>query len=90
MIVATNIAALFLAVAALASLYRVVRGPSVADRMVALDTLLFTGVAALGIQIVRTGDTTYISLLVIAVLTAFISTVVIARYIEAETSNDAD
>ncbi len=90
MIVATNIAALFLAVAALASLYRVVRGPSVADRMVALDSLLFTGVAALGVQIFRTGDTTYISLLVIAVLTAFISTVVIARYIEAETSNDAD
>ena len=90
MIVATNLASIFLAVGALASLYRVVRGPSVADRMVALDTLLFTGVAALGIQIVRTGDTTYISLLVIAVLTAFISTVVIARYIEAETSHDTD
>lgn len=85
MITATTIAAVLLATAAVASVVRVVRGPSVADRMVALDTLLFTGVGGLGVYIVRTGDTTYVPVLVVAVLTAFISTVVVARYIEAET-----
>ncbi len=85
MIVATWIAGALLAVAAVASVVRVVRGPSVADRMVALDTLLFVGVGGLGVYIVSTGDTTYIAVLVIAVLTAFISTVIVARYIEAET-----
>lgn len=85
MIVATWIAGTLLAIAAVASVVRVVRGPSVADRMVALDTLLFIGVGGIGVYIVSTGDTTYIAVLVIAVLTAFISTVIVARYIEAET-----
>ena len=85
MILAAYIAAALLGLAAIAAVVRVGRGPSVADRMVALDTLLFIGVAGIGVYIVRTGDTTYIPVLVVAVLTAFISTVVVARYIEAET-----
>jgi multicomponent Na+:H+ antiporter subunit F len=85
MIIATNVAAVLLAVAAAAAVFRVVRGPSVADRMVALDTLLFIGVAGIGAFTVRTGDTTFVPVLVVAVLTAFVSTVVVARYIEAET-----
>ena len=84
MILAVNIAAFLLFVAAGAAAVRVVIGPSVADRMVALDTLLFIGVAGIGTFIVRTGETTYLPVLVIAVLTAFVSTVVVARYIEAE------
>ncbi|MDH5373497.1 MAG: monovalent cation/H+ antiporter complex subunit F, partial [Acidimicrobiia bacterium] len=63
----------------------IVLGPSVADRMVALDTLLFIGIGGLGVYVVRTGDTTYVPVLVIAALIAFIGTVVVARYIEAET-----
>lgn len=85
MIVATNLAAVLLAVAAAGAVFRVVRGPSVADRMVALDTLLFIGVAGIGAYIARTGETTFVPVLVMAVLTAFVSTVVVARYIEAET-----
>lgn len=85
MTIAVTIAAAFLFVAAVLSTIRVVLGPSVADRMVALDTLLFVGVGGLGVYVVATGDTTYIPVLVVAVLTAFISTVLVARYIEAET-----
>ena len=85
MIAVTNLAAILLLVAAAGSVFRIVRGPSVADRMVALDTLLFVGVAGIGTFIVRTGDTTYVPILVVAVLTAFVSTIVVARYIEAET-----
>lgn len=85
MILATNIAGVLLGLAAVATLVRVVRGPSVADRMVALDTLLFIGVAAISTFVARTGDVTYVPVLVVAVLTAFVSTVVVARYIEAET-----
>ena len=85
MTVATLVASVLLTLAAASALIRVVRGPSVADRMVALDTLLFVGVGGLGLYIVATGDTTYLAVLVVAVLTAFISTVVVARYIEEET-----
>ncbi len=85
MTVAITISAFLLGLAALAALVRVVSGPSVADRMVALDTLLFAGAGGLGLYIVATGDTTYLSVLVVIVLTAFISTVIVARYIEEET-----
>lgn len=85
MTVAVTLAGILLVIAAGATLVRIVLGPSVADRMVALDTLLFIGVGALGLYIVATRDTTYVPVLVVGVLTAFISTVVVARYIEAET-----
>lgn len=85
MIIAASIAGALLALAAVGAVVRVVLGPSVADRMVALDSLLFIGVGGLGVYIVLTGDTTYVAVLVVAVLTAFISTVIVARYIEAET-----
>lgn len=79
------VAAALLAVGAAGAMYRMVRGPSVADRMVALDTLLFIGVSGAGVYVVATGDVTYVPVIVVAVLTAFIGTVVVARYIEAET-----
>ena len=85
MIVATTVSGVLLVLAALAAMVRVVRGPSVADRMVALDTLLVVGAGGLGLYVVATGDTTYLAVLVVAILTAFISTVIVARYIEEET-----
>ena len=85
MSIAAIVSSALLGLAAVVAVIRVVLGPSVADRMVALDTLLFIGVGGLGVYIVATGDTSYIPVLVVAVLTAFISTVVVARYIEAET-----
>lgn len=84
MIVAVAISYVLLGVAALFAVIRVVRGPSVADRMVALDTLLFLGVGSLGVYIGQTRSTAYVPVLLVAVLTAFISTVVVARYIEVE------
>ena len=85
MIAATTVSGVLLVLAALAAMVRVVRGPSVADRMVALDTLLFVGAGGLGLYVVATGDTTYLAVLVVAILTAFIGTVIVARYIEEET-----
>ena len=81
----TAVAGVMLLLAAVFAVWRMVQGPSVADRMVALDTLLFIGVGGLSLYIVDTGDTTYVPVLVVAVLTAFLSTVIVARYIEAET-----
>lgn len=85
MSVAIAISAVLLVIAAFASVVRAVLGPSVADRMIGLDSLLFVAVGALSLYIVATGNTTYLSVLVGAVLTAFIGTVIVARYIEAET-----
>jgi multicomponent Na+:H+ antiporter subunit F len=85
MTVALVISGVFLGLAALFALVRVVRGPSVADRMVALDTLLFIGVGGIALYVVASDDDTLLPVLLVAVLTAFLGTVVVARYIEAET-----
>lgn len=84
MTIAVAVAGALLVVAAVPAVIRVALGPSIADRMVALDTLVFIGVGGLGLFIVATGDVTYVPVLVIAVVTAFISTIVVARYIETE------
>lgn len=86
--IATTVSGALLVVAAVITMLRLVQGPSVADRMVALDTMIFLAVGGLGIYIVRTRDTIYLPVLVIAVLTAFLGTVVVARYIEAENRDD--
>jgi len=85
MIIATTIAAVLLSIGAAGALVRLVWGPSVADRMVALDTLLFTGLGGMAVFIARTGDLTYVPVYVVVVLIAFLGTVVVARYIEEET-----
>lgn len=86
--IATAVSGALLILAAAITMLRLVQGPSVADRMVALDTMLFLAVGGLGVYVVSTRDTTYLPVLVIAVLTAFLSTVVVARYIEAENRDD--
>ncbi len=84
MIGATNLAFVLLALGASMAVYRLARGPSIPDRMVALDTLLFIGAAALGTYVVRTGETAFVPVIVVIALVAFIGTTVVARAIENE------
>jgi multicomponent Na+:H+ antiporter subunit F len=83
-IAATNVAFVLLTVGATLAVYRLSRGPSLADRMVALDTLLFIGAAALGTHVVRTGETGFVPVIVVIALVAFVGTLVVARGIEHE------
>lgn len=84
MIAATNVAFALFGLGAVFSVYRLGRGPSLADRMVALDTLLFIAAAALGTFVVRTGETAFVPVIVVISLVAFIGTLVVARAIENE------
>ncbi len=84
MIAATNLAFGLFGLGAALAVYRLSRGPSLSDRMVALDTLLFIGAAALGAYVVRTGETAFVPVIVVIALVAFIGTLVVARTIEHE------
>jgi len=67
---------LFLAV------YRLVRGPSLPDRVVALDLI---GVISLGMTViltVTTNDRIYLDVAIVLGLVAFMGTVAFARYLE--------
>lgn len=61
---------------------RLARGRSLADRIVALDALLVVIVSGIAVHAVRTGDGTYLDVLVVAALLGFVSTLTVARFIE--------
>lgn len=75
-----------LAVAAVLCLVRLVRGSSLADRIVALDSLLLVVVSGLAVQAAITGEDTYLDVMVVAALLGFTGTGLIAKFIERRRS----
>jgi multicomponent Na+:H+ antiporter subunit F len=73
-----------LAVAALLAFVRLVRGPTLPDRVVAIDLL---GVLILGLIVVYTaasGATAFLDVAMVIALVSFLGTVAYARYIEGD------
>jgi multicomponent Na+:H+ antiporter subunit F len=66
--------------------FRLARGPSLADRALALDGLLITGVAAIATNAMQTGHGAFLPVAVAVTLVGFISTAIVARYIEGRGS----
>lgn len=71
-----------LAVAAALFLARLMLGPSLADRVVALDGLLLIAVAALVAESARTEQGFFVDAAVVIGLLGFVGTGVAARFIE--------
>jgi multicomponent Na+:H+ antiporter subunit F len=68
-------------VAAFFSLVRLVRGPSLPDRVVALDLLATLTIGITAAYAVATGLTAYLDVAVILALVAFLGTVAFAYYL---------
>lgn len=66
---------------ALLALFRLARGPSLLDRVVATDTLLVIISASLAVQAALQRDPTVVPVLVVVSLLAFVGSVSIARYV---------
>lgn len=71
-----------LAAAGALCVVRLIRGDSLADRIVALDTLLVTTVCGLALLAGRTGSGTFLDVMVVAALLGFTGTALVARFIE--------
>lgn len=67
---------------ALAAIVRIVRGPTILDRMVASDVLLTTLMLAVGTDMVVRGHTDTIPLMTVIAATATFATIVVARYVK--------
>jgi len=80
--VAAMVALMMLALAALLCIIRLVRGKGLADRIVALDSLLLMVVSGLAVQAAITGEDTYLDVMVVAALLAFTGTSMVANFIE--------
>jgi multicomponent Na+:H+ antiporter subunit F len=64
--------------------FRLLRGPSLADRTMALDGLLIVGVSVIALRAMQTGIGSFTPVAVVITLVGFISTAVIARFIEGQ------
>lgn len=80
---AADIAIGLLLVALLLVLVRLWRGPTLGDRIMALDTLSVLSVGLIGALTVRTGLTLYLDIAIAIALVGFLSTVALARYLLA-------
>jgi multicomponent Na+:H+ antiporter subunit F len=78
---ATLISLVLLGVALLVSLVRIVIGPSLSDRVLALDLLAVVAMGFVGAIAVRTGLWLYLDIAIALALLGFLATVALARYI---------
>jgi len=68
------------AIASALALYRLLRGPSVPDRILGLDTLYVNSLALLVLFGLRDGTTLWFEAALVIALIGFVGTVALARY----------
>ena len=78
---AAAVAAVLIAAALLLNLWRLVRGPSVIDRVLALDTLYVNTIALLVVLGVVRGTALYFEAALLIALLGFVSTIALSKYL---------
>lgn len=78
---ASTIALVLLGLALVLSVVRIVAGPTLADRVLALDLLTVLAMGFVGAVAIRTGLTLYLDIAIALALLGFLATVAFARYI---------
>lgn len=69
------------AAAAVLILIRIVRGPTILDRMIASDVLLTTLILVVGAEMVVNGHTRTVPIMLVLAAVAIFATVAVARYV---------
>ncbi len=69
------------AIAMVLNLYRLLRGPGVVDRILALDTLYVNTIALLVLAGLREGSTIYFEAALVIAMLGFVGTVVLSKYV---------
>lgn len=76
-----------LAVCLVLAAVRLVRGPHVLDRVLALDFMIVVGVGMLGFYAIATEQPTYLDVAVVVALLSFLGTIGFAHYVELRSIN---
>lgn len=76
------IAYLLLSLALLFGFIRLVRGPSLPDRVVALELIASLTVGYIAVYVITSGKTAFLDVAMVLALTAFLTAVGFARYLE--------
>ena len=72
-----------LPLAALISVWQVIRGPTLPDRVVALDLLGILVVCFAVVRAARTGSAWFLDVAIVIALISFVGTIAYAKYIES-------
>ncbi len=67
---------------------RFLKGPSIADRVIALDLLITTGIGIIAIYSITTNQPTFLDIAMILALIAFLGTVAFSYYLEKRNKNE--
>jgi multicomponent Na+:H+ antiporter subunit F len=81
---ASSVALLMLAVAGILTFARLVRGPTLPDRVVAIDLFGVLIVCLLVVIAANTGEASFLDAAIVLALVSFVGTVAYARYVERE------
>ena len=77
-----TVAALVATLGALLAFVRLLLGPSVADRAVALDGMTITGLSLIGVIALFSGRVIYIDVALVYGLVSFLGVIALGRFIE--------
>ncbi|TFC11145.1 hypothetical protein E3O19_14285 [Cryobacterium algoritolerans] len=75
------VAGLLFGAGALCAVYRIIRGPSVLDRVVACDVLVATVICALGAEMALNRHTDNLAVLLVLALFAVLGSLSVARFL---------
>ncbi|MGD9952315.1 MAG: K+/H+ antiporter subunit F [Burkholderiales bacterium] len=78
---ALDVAFASIALALLLAAWRLLRGPDVPDRILALDAMYINAVAFIVLIGIRTGSAAYFEAALLIALFGFVATVALARYV---------
>lgn len=79
---ATGFCAVVVLLALILASVRVVRGPHIADRLIALDVVCLLGVAACGLAALGSGAVAFVDIALALGMIGFLATVAFAAFIE--------
>lgn len=83
--IAAYISVIIIGLSILFIFVRIVVGPSIEDRIVALDLLSANAIAFIAVYAIQSGTTTFLDVGIILALLAFLGTVAFAYYLERRT-----
>lgn len=79
--IATKITFVILSATLVLAFYRIMRGPSLPDRVIAIDILAYVVIGFIGTFCVAVNQSVYLDIALVLALIAFLSTIAFARYI---------
>lgn len=87
MLTTTSIIMVIFSVAILLTFARLVRGPSLSDRVVAMDLLMLLGVGLILVYAIIKDQAIFIDVALVVALVSFLGTVAFAYYLEQREQN---